>query len=113
MSKADSKWLDAHIGATSPQMALRVTEEEKLRLEQLRRAHGLTSKSQVVRLALDLLEAAVLPGTWVWDGMEGVRENEQIFDRLRARLVEGADAECGSPASAPAPDQADQRGSNS
>ncbi len=112
MSKA-IKWQDAHIGTASPQVALRVTEEEKQRLEQLRRAHGLTSKAQVVRLALDLLEAAVLPGSWVIDGMEGIRENEQIFDRLRARLTGGPDAECGSPASAPAPDQDDQPGASS
>ena len=51
-----SKWADAYVGRESPQVAVRVTEEEKDRLEELRRELRLTSKGQVIRFALDLLE---------------------------------------------------------
>lgn len=56
------KWQDAHVGGASPQVALRVTEDEKDRLDELRRELRLTSKGQVMRVALDLLERFMVAG---------------------------------------------------
>ncbi len=56
-------WQDAHVGAGTPAVALRVTEDEKERLEQLRRELRLTSKGQVMRVALDILERFMVAGS--------------------------------------------------
>lgn len=55
-------WQDAHVGQGTPQVAVRVTEDEKERLEQLRRELRLTSKGQVMRVALDALERFMVVG---------------------------------------------------
>ena len=60
-----SKWIGAHVGEGSPQIAVRVTSEEKDRLEQLRKELQLTSKGQVIRAALDLLEGLAVTGDTV------------------------------------------------
>jgi len=126
------KWQDAHVGRESPQMAVRVTEEEKERLELLRQELRLTSKGQVIRAALDLLEQlgavgdvvagrdpepahragrrirrhygvprrADLDAAPVDDTVATRRKVVTSFKHVRGgRLL---DAECGSPASAPA-----------
>ncbi len=56
-------WQDAHVGAGTPQVAVRMTDEERERLEQLRRELRLTSKGQVVRVALDILERFMVAGS--------------------------------------------------
>lgn len=56
-------WQDAHVGATGPQVAVRITEDEKQRLEQLRQELRLTSKGQVMRVALDILERFMVAGS--------------------------------------------------
>jgi hypothetical protein len=56
-------WQDAHVGAGTPQLGLRVTEEERERLEQLRQELRLTSKGQVMRVALDILERFMVAGS--------------------------------------------------
>lgn len=81
------KWQDAATGADSPQMALRVTAEEKQRLEELRQAFRLTSKGQVLRLALDLLELAAVPGTFMLEGSKGVRESQGMGEVLTDRIA--------------------------
>jgi hypothetical protein len=53
-------WKDAHVGTGTGQVSLRVTDEEKQRLEHLRQEFRLTSKGQVIRAALDLLEGATV-----------------------------------------------------
>jgi hypothetical protein len=55
-------WQDAHVGVGTPALSLRVTEDEKQRLEQLRQELRLTSKGQVVRAALDVLERFMVAG---------------------------------------------------
>ena len=69
-----SKWQGAHTPADgSVGLTVRLTPEEKDRLEQLRRAKGLTSKAQVIRYALDVMEALATPGEFILGGPEGVR----------------------------------------
>ena len=108
-----SRWQDAHIGRESTFVSMRATPDEKNRLEELRRELRLTSKGQVLRMTLDALEILAMPATWAMDGPEGIRENREKAEAIRRHLAErfsvgGPDAECGLPASAPAPDQDDQ-----
>lgn len=51
-----SRWQGATVGRDSKTMGIRLTEEEEQRLEALRQEFRLTSKGQVIRAALDLLE---------------------------------------------------------
>jgi len=126
------KWQDAHIGADSQHITLRATDEEKERLEQLRRELRLTSKGQVIRAALDLLEQLGVVGD-VAAGrdpepahragrrvrrhygvprradLEAAPVDDVVATRRKVvtsfKHVRGGellDAECGSPASAPA-----------
>lgn len=64
------RWQDAPVGVDSKVIGVRMTDEEKERLEQLRRSMGLTSKAQVIRFALDMLEVASRPGRWAFDSPE-------------------------------------------
>ena len=64
------RWQDATVGVDSKVVGVRMTDEEKERLEEMRRSMGLTSKAQVVRVALDLLELASRPGRWAFDSPE-------------------------------------------
>ena len=82
----EKRWQGAHVGGDSPMVTMRVTPEEGDRLEEMRRELGLRSKSQVLRVALDLAEGLLLPGTLMLEGREGLRENEEIFDKLREKL---------------------------
>ena len=102
------KWRDAHVGREGPQMAVRVTEQEKDRLEELRRELRLTSKGQVLRYALDLLELLNTPNEFVLGGPERVRkvwaEHPEFVERVLRRfggLAEGPEADAGSPGAAP------------
>lgn len=56
----ETRWQDAHVGAASAAVSFRATEQERERLEQLRQDLRLTSRGQVIRAALDLLEAVAL-----------------------------------------------------
>ena len=58
-----NQWHDAHVGTETEQVAFRLTQEEKQRLEELRQAYRLTSKAQVLRLALDALQVLGAPGS--------------------------------------------------
>lgn len=71
------RWQDAHLGTESTGLTVRLTEEEKERLEQLRRSHGLTSKAQVIRLALDILELGSRPGRWAFDSPEQYQKDAE------------------------------------
>ena len=51
---------NAPVGEDSVGLTVRMTQEEKERLEILRQEFRLTSKGQVIRAALDLLERAVV-----------------------------------------------------
>lgn len=86
---SNTQWRRARVGADSDILSMRITPEEADRLEQLRRQLGHKSKAQLVRAALDLAEAVLMPGTLIVEGREGLRENEEMFDRLRARLLDG------------------------
>ena len=81
-------WLGAEVG--SKILGLRATEEEHSRLDYLRAALGLKSKSDVVRMALDALEilfAAV-------DVTQAQREDTQkVMSILRVRLGVASPAE--------------------
>lgn len=79
------RWQDAHVGAVSPQVAVRMTEEEKQRLEQLRQDLRLTSKGQVIRAALDLLEQLFL----ATDPVMGADQAETRRVMRRARRAHG------------------------
>jgi hypothetical protein len=80
------RWQDAFVGTETPQIAVRVTPEEKVRLEELRRHYRLTSKAQVVRMALDALEALSAPATLFFDGEKGLKENQEVVELLKSRL---------------------------
>lgn len=109
-----SRWQDAHIGRESTFVSMRATEVEKERLEELRRELRLTSKGQVLRVALDLLEILAVPGTWVLEGAEGLRQMRQDTEVTRAKITRRfgledapADADGGLPAAAPPRARAD------
>ena len=80
---ASRSWQDAYVGATSPQVAVRVTDEERERLEELRRELRLTSKGQVIRAALDLLERVAVVGVALGIATDG-DEWHKALDRVRA-----------------------------
>jgi hypothetical protein len=63
------------VGVDSQTIGIRVTDTEQQRLEELRKQTGMKSKAQVIRMALDLLEVAAIPGTWMMEGPQGVRRN--------------------------------------
>lgn len=114
-------WQNAHVGRTGPQVAVRVTEEEKDRLEQLRRELRLTSKGQVIRAALDVLERIAVVGAALGISNEGEDWHKVVTDinrgagRLHARNHDrnvvggepGADA--GLPGTAPAVSDQDEQ----
>lgn len=74
-----SKWQGATVGRESKTMGLRITDEEEQRLELLRQEFRLTSKGQVIRAALDLLERVVV----ATDSDEG----ERAITRRGARRI--------------------------
>ncbi len=76
-----SKWQDAHVGEDSSGLTVRMTGEEKQRLEQLRGDLRLTSKGQVIRAALDLLELAALGGDALTRG--DLAETRRVMRRAR------------------------------
>lgn len=96
-------WQDAHVGAGTPQLGLRVTEDEKERLDTLRRELRLTSKGQVVRVALDILERFVIAGIALggplekgenWrDSIKLIQKNAGLMQEENARknAVQAAD----------------------
>jgi hypothetical protein len=93
-------------------MAVRVTEEEKERLEELRRELRLTSKGQVIRAALDLLEVLNTPGEFVLGGPAGVKrawaEHPEFVENTLKKyggLAPEPDVDAGLPSAAPAGDQ--------
>lgn len=71
------RWHDAPVGDDSKVVGVRMTDEEKERLEQLRRSLGLTSKAQVIRLALDMLELGSRPGRWAFDSPEQYQKDSE------------------------------------
>jgi len=77
-------WQDAHIGTDSSSVSFRATDEERQRLEQLREELRLTSKGQVLRMALDLLEAVQVGQ----DSLLGAdkQETRRIMRRVRRHL---------------------------
>jgi hypothetical protein len=96
MDKA-KQWQGAEVG--TERFTLRVTDEERDRLEQLRRSHGLTSKAQVLRFALDLLEVVAAPGTFVVEGRKGLKQNADTIERAKERWASDR-ASSGLPADA-------------
>jgi hypothetical protein len=108
-----SKWQGAHVGVDSKTIGLRVTEEEEDRLERLRGDLRLTSKGQVLRAALDLLEVLNTPGEFMLGGPERVRkawaEHPELVGKVLRKfggLVAEPDADAGLPGAALAGDQA-------
>jgi len=77
-------WQDAHIGSDTSAVSFRATDEERQRLEQLRQELRLTSKGQVLRVALDLLEAMQIGN----DSLLGAdkQETRRIMRRVRRHL---------------------------
>ena len=57
------------------------------RLEQIRRAYGLTSKAQVIRAALDLFETLSLPGEFLISGRQGVRDSLREWPEQREKMI--------------------------
>jgi hypothetical protein len=103
-----TKWQDAHVGSESTITGFRTTEQEKERLEQLRKELRLTSKGQVIRAALDLLEVLNTPNEFLLGGPERVRkvwaEHPEFVERALRKfggLAEGPEADAGSPGAAP------------
>ena len=74
-------WQDAHVGADSERVSFRATEEEKERLEELRQELRLTSKGQVIRAALDLLEKVAVSADVVT--LSDRAETRRIMRRAR------------------------------
>ncbi len=106
------KWEDAHVGQGGPQVAVRVTQEEKERLEELRRELRLTSKGQVIRAALDLLEVLNTPGEFILGGPGRVKrtwaEHPEFVENALKKfggLAPEPDADAGLPSAAPVGDQ--------
>jgi len=109
----EGKWRGAYVGVDSTVVSLRVTDEEKERLERLRGDLRLTSKGQVLRAALDLLEVLNTPNEFVLGGPERVRktwaEHPEFVEKVLRRfggLADELDADAGLPSAAPAGDQA-------
>jgi hypothetical protein len=108
-----SKWQGAHVGVDSKTIGLRVTEEEEERLERLRGDLRLTSKGQVLRAALDVLEVLNTPTEFVLGGPERVRkvwtEHPEFVEAVLRKLgglVAEPDADAGLSSAAPAGGQA-------
>lgn len=74
------KWLNAKPGSNSLVVGLRSSEEEDKRLEELRQRFGVKSKGQVLRFALDLLEAT-MSATDVTEGQR--KSTQETMDILR------------------------------
>jgi hypothetical protein len=72
------------VGVDSQTIGIRVTDTEQQRLEELRKQTGLRSKAQVIRMALDLLEVAAIPGTFMMGGAAAVRRNLAEHDEVEA-----------------------------
>ncbi len=82
-----SKWQGASVPAGTPGMTVRMTAEEKERLEELRQHLRLTSKGQVLRVALDVLEVLNIPGTFIWSGPDGVRKMLEEGEEIREKIA--------------------------
>jgi hypothetical protein len=81
-------WQDAHVGSGHSGLTVRMTDEEKERLEQLRQELRLTSKGQVMRVALDALERFMVVGAAL--GMGSLRgENWREVAALTQKGVQG------------------------
>jgi hypothetical protein len=110
-----SKWQGAHVGMDSKTIGLRVTEEEEERLERLRGDLRLTSKGQVLRAALDLLEVINTPSEFVLGGPERVRRAwaehpefvENVLRKFGGLVAEPSD-DAGLSGTLPAGDQAER-----
>lgn len=77
-----SKWQDAFVGTESSNTTFRTTDQEKERLEELRCELRLTSKGQVIRAALDLLEQiAVTSDALSGQGSEKARRGARRIRR--------------------------------
>jgi hypothetical protein len=105
-------WQDAHTGKDSEKFTFRTTEQEKERLEELRRELRLTSKGQVIRAALDLLEVLNTPGEFILGGRGRVKrtwaEHPEFVENALKKfggLAPEPDADAGLPSAAPAEGQ--------
>ncbi len=105
----EKKWLDAHVGQDSTVVSLRVTDEEKERLERLRGDLRLTSRGQVIRWALDIAERLALlsAAAGTRDFRQAVRDVSDgaaghQLENLRRNSLAEPDADAGSPGTAAA-----------
>ncbi len=109
-----SEWQGAHVGVDSKTIGLRVTEEEEKRLERLRGDLRLTSKGQVLRAALDVLEVLNMPGRFLVGGPAELRrlreEAEQVREIIRREHSEAGD-DGGLPAGAAATELVEEKAS--
>ena len=109
-----NEWIAAHVGEDSTTIGVRLTAEEKERLERLRSDLRLTSKGQVIRAALDMLEVLNMPGRFLVGGAAGVRrlreEAEQVREIIRREHSEAGD-DSGLPAGAAASDLVEEKAS--
>lgn len=122
----NQQWQDAHVGVESKNVTFRATEVERKRLEDLRKVFGLTSKSQVIRLALDMLETVTVGSAMVattGNPRHGMNHMFDGWERMTASIAKNtkdpdiaasfsafledsdgaSDASSGSPAEAPNP----------
>ncbi len=72
-----TEWLDAEVGKET--VAFRTSEDERNRLEELRAAFGLKSKSQVLRAALDALELMMTVTDFSPAGQEDTKEMVSVY----------------------------------
>lgn len=109
----NQQWKDAHVGVASKGVTFRATEDERRRLDDLRRLFGLTSRGQVIRLALDMLETTTQGAQMMasgatfrqamnlaFDGYEGFAtkvieqtKNPEVAAGLRASITDSSDAD--------------------
>lgn len=73
-------WQDAHVGAGHSGLTVRMTDDEKERLEKLRQELRLTSKGQVMRVALDALERFMVVGAALGLGRDKGENWREVLD---------------------------------
>lgn len=76
-------WQDAHVGAGHSGLTVRMTDDEKERLEKLRQELRLTSKGQVMRVALDALERFMVVGAALGMGRDKGENWREVLDQVQ------------------------------